>query len=287
MMATTIPGRSGLMPHVAAARIALGRVPGARWTRAAGAASALAILALALPTLSKIPSLHGYTAVDYRMYMDATSGWLSGAPFYPADQLAGPYPITLGDVLYPPVALWLFVPFTFLPAALWWGVPLGLGIWAIWRLRPGPLTWPLMALCVAWPETIVKITQGNPVMWVVAAEAVGMVTAGPAAFALMKPSLWPFALWGARRRRWWACLAMFALMCLPFGAMWADWLAAVGNAAGGGPLYSALEAPLMTIPLIAWYGRSRARPSSRSTHSTVATHPSDRSMEMAMPELGR
>jgi hypothetical protein len=272
MRTTTIQGRHGLRPQFAAAGIALRRLSGARWTRAAIATLALAILALALPTLSKVPSLHGYTAVDYRMYMDATSGWLAGAPFYPTDQLAGPNPITLGDVLYPPVALWLFVPFTFLPAAMWWGVPLGLTIWAIWRLRPGPLMWPLMALCLAWPETIIKITQGNPVMWVVAAEALGMVTVGPAVFALMKPSLWPFALWGARRRRWWAFLAVFAIMCLPFGAMWADWLAAVGNSTGGGPLYSILEAPLMVIPLIAWFGRSREGVSSRSSHWTMAPH---------------
>ena len=270
MNTATIQGRDGLSQRLAAAGIAFRRVPGARWTRAAIAALALAILAMALPTLSRVPSLHGYTAVDYRMYMDAASGWLSGAPFYPTYQLAGPYPITLGDVLYPPVSLWLFVPFTFLPAGLWWGVPLGLAIWAILRLRPGPLTWPLMALCLAWPETIIKITQGNPVMWVVAAEAVGMVMVGPAVFVLLKPSLWPFALWGARRRRWWAFLAMFAIMCLPFGAMWADWLAAVRNSTGGGPFYSILEAPLLAIPLIAWCGRDRT--SSRTSPWTIASY---------------
>ncbi len=53
---------------------------------------------------------------DYRTYMDATRVWLPGGSFYPAYELAGPYQIELGAVLYPPVALLLFVPFTVLPA---------------------------------------------------------------------------------------------------------------------------------------------------------------------------
>ncbi len=64
-------------------------------------------------------------AIDYRLYMDATERWLRGGPFYEPYQLAGPYTISAGDILYPPVALWLFVPLSFLPACMWWLVPLG------------------------------------------------------------------------------------------------------------------------------------------------------------------
>ena len=37
------------------------------------------------------------------------------------------------------VALWLFVPFTVLPAVLWWAIPIAVTAWAIWRLRPAPV----------------------------------------------------------------------------------------------------------------------------------------------------
>ena len=42
-------------------------------------------------------------------------------------QLAGPYDVTLmTDVLYPPSALLLFVPFSILPIVLWWVVPIAI-----------------------------------------------------------------------------------------------------------------------------------------------------------------
>src|SRR5450759_88660 len=48
--------------------------------------------------------------VDYRLYMDAARRWLDGGGFYLPFQVAGPYPVLLGDVMYPPNALFLFVP---------------------------------------------------------------------------------------------------------------------------------------------------------------------------------
>ena len=200
------------------------------------------------------PNFNGYGGADYRLYMDTTARWLSGGPFYEPAQVAGSYPITFGMILYPPVALWLFVPFTFLPAALWWAVPLGLTAWAIHRLRPRFVVWPLLALCVASPPTIIRLTTGNPVIWAVAALAVGVVTVGPAVFVLLKPSLAPFAFWGARQRRWWAYAAAFALLSLPFGLMWADWLRSVLNAQAG-VAYSLQEVPMLLFPVIAWIGR--------------------------------
>ena len=95
--------------------------------------------------------------IDFALYRDVAARWLAGGPFYEPHQLAGPYEVAHGDVLYPPVGLWLFVPFTVLPAVLWWGIPAGLTAWAIWRVRPRPAVWPLMALCLAWPTTPLKI----------------------------------------------------------------------------------------------------------------------------------
>jgi hypothetical protein len=196
-------------------------------------------------------------SVDYRLYIDAARSWLHGGPFFQPYQLAGPYQISAGDILYPPVALVLFVPFTFLPAVLWWLIPAVAVGWSLIRLRPRAITWPLMALCIAWPPTLVKVVTGNPVMWAVAAMALGVVYAWPSVLVLIKPSLFPFALFGARRRAWWLALGAFVLVSLPFGSLWLDWVTSVLNSQGGGLAYSSLEVPLLALPLIAWLGRTR------------------------------
>ncbi|HEX2755606.1 MAG TPA: hypothetical protein VHM48_09090, partial [Candidatus Limnocylindrales bacterium] len=117
--------------------------------------------------------------VDFQLYRDVTTRWLAGGSFFEPYQLAGPYDIRAGDVLYPPVALWLFVPFAAaggvlasLAAIGWWLVPIGITAAAVVRLRPRPAVWPLIALCLANPTTLLKIWTGNPVMWSMAAMAV-------------------------------------------------------------------------------------------------------------------
>jgi hypothetical protein len=197
---------------------------------------------------------------DFVLYRDVTARWIAGGPFYQPWQLAGPYDVgqPYGAVLYPPVAISLFAPFTVLPAFLWWAIPLGLIAVIVIRLHPAPWSWPLLALCVAWPPTLVKLATGNPVMWSTAALALGVVYAGPAVFVLLKPSLFPFAFFGARHRRWWLALLIFAVACIPFGSMWVDWSRVVLDGRGGGLLYSWQEAPLLLIPIVAWIGRRQA-----------------------------
>jgi hypothetical protein len=46
-------------------------------------------------------------------------------------------------------------------------------------------------------------------------------------------------------------------LAVPFGGLWADWVASVVNSRGGGTLYSSLEAPMLALPLVAWLGRRR------------------------------
>src|SRR4029077_2957645 len=105
-------------------------------------------------------------------------------------------------------------------AVVWWAPPLGVGAAVVAALRPRPLTWPLVAFCLVNPTTLLKIWTGNPVIWSMAAMALAVV--GASRFAppsvLLKPSLAPFALFGIRRRSWWAGAAVFVLLCLPFGA---------------------------------------------------------------------
>jgi hypothetical protein len=227
-------------------------------------AVALSALTIALPILFVVATsapLDQPFAKDVQLYLDAADRWLAGGPFYEPRQLAGPYEVAHGDILYPPVGLWLFAPAAILPPpvalVLWWGIPAAVTIWAILRVSPRPAVWPLIALCLAWPTTPLKIWTGNPVIWCIAAMAVAIIWRWGAPFALLKPSLFPFALFGIRRRAWWIGLAVFVALCIPFGALWADWLTTVINSRGAGPLYSALEAPMLALPLVAWAGRRR------------------------------
>lgn len=240
-----------------------------RYLGLAFALLSVVILASQAPVLLEAfgrPNVNGYAGVDYRLYMEASHRWLAGGPFYEQYQLVGPYPITPGDILYPPVALWLFAPFTFLPAILWWVVPLGLTAIVVWRLRPGPISWPIMALCLAWPPTQVKIITGNPVIWSLAAVALGCLYRWPSVLVLLKPSLFPFALFGVRDRSWWTALGGLALISVPFGTMWVDWLRTVVDARGGGIAYSIQEVPILLLPLVAWACR-RKHPGCFRRHS--------------------
>ena len=101
--------------------------------------------------------------VDFQLYRDVTNRWLAGGPFFEPYQVAGPYDIRAGDVLYPPVALWLFVPFAAgagaiaalaaVVSAAWWALPLGATAASVWRLRPKPAFWPWIAFQTKNPST--------------------------------------------------------------------------------------------------------------------------------------
>lgn len=225
--------------------------------------AAIAVAVLSMPVLfvlafpDQASGTREQVGVDYRLYMDVTRRWLAGGAYFEPYQLAGPYEIRAGDVLYPPVALLFFVPFTFLPAILYWAVPIAIIALVIRHWRPRPEVWPLIAFCAAWPTTALKTWTGNPVLWIAAALAVATLWRGAAVLVLLKPSLFPFALFGANRRAWWAVLGVLVLLSLPFGSLWADWVSALTNARGGGVLYSALEIPFLLLPLVAWAGRTR------------------------------
>jgi hypothetical protein len=201
--------------------------------------------------------LRSQFGVDYQLYMDTAGRWLHGGSYFQPYQVAGPYQISAGDILYPPVALLLFLPFTVLPAFLWWVIPGGAIAWALRRLRPERVVWPLLAACALWPTSPLKVLTGNPVIWAVAALALGVVYGWPSLFVLIKPSLFPFALVGARRRAWWVALGLFIAVSVPFGSLWIDWIHSVLNSQGGGLAYSSLEIPMLAFPVIAWAGRGK------------------------------
>ena len=172
--------------------------------------------------------------------------------------------IALGDVLYPPILLYLLAPFRLLGPWPWWVIPAAAIAWVVWRHRPGPWALVAIAVCLLWPVTPAKFVFGNPVIWAAAAVALGTFYRWPAAFALVKPTVAVFAIIGIRDRRWWFAVAAMAVASLPFLADTLLYPQVLLDAqtnpvdGRGGPSYSLQEFPLMAIPVIAWLGRRRA-----------------------------
>ena len=96
----------------------------ARWIelfdrRSAALAASAATLLLPVAFVLAIPDpLEQAFGIDFVLYRDVAARWLETGVFYEPHQLAGPYEVAHGDVLYPPVGLWLFVPFTVVPFVL-------------------------------------------------------------------------------------------------------------------------------------------------------------------------
>jgi hypothetical protein len=228
------------------------------WT---AAFTAIVVVAITAVSLDYVVSYLD-PGIDYDTLIGATRNHLAGNGFYPAYEVSGPWVYTLDQppngppILYPPHALYLFVPFVFLPKLLWWAIPLSVFAWALWQLRPHPAAVLAILLVLGTPYAREDIFWGNPVMWMVAAEAAGFVLGWPAVLVLLKPSLGPFALAGFPRRSWFIALAVLSVANLPLLPMWADWIAVIRNAQLG-PDFSLHQFPLMAVPLIAWLGSTR------------------------------
>jgi hypothetical protein len=226
-----------------------------------GVTGAMGIIALGwtIELVVVVASHHGF-GVDFRQYLDHTHRWLDTGQFYLPSQLAGDTAIMDGDILYPPIALLLLVPFAVLPsivAILWWAIPLGLTASILISYRPSAWTWPIFACIAIWPRTEALILYGNPGMWSLTAIAAATRWGWPGPLGLLKPSLAPFALIGFGSRGWWLTLGIVLVACIPFGTLWVDYATVLRNAHV--PItYSLLDAPLAMAPLVAWAGR-RAR----------------------------
>jgi hypothetical protein len=199
-------------------------------------------------------------AVDYNLYVDATQRAIDGGGYYLPYQVAGPYPADPGVILYPPPFILVMVPFLFLPWPVYWALPIAAVVGAIWMLRPAITWWPVMAFCLWWPGTLITLVAGNPVLLFTGAMALATIWYWPAVAIFLKPSLFPFALFGIWKRSWWIALGVAILVSLPFGAMWIDYIAVVRNAQHElGLLYNFGQAPTLALPLAAWAGRTRRR----------------------------
>ena len=210
-------------------------------------------------------------ALDINAYMKATERFLAGGPFYPPEQLAGPYGEDSFPILYPPQTIVLFAPFTVLPMVLWWAIPLTVVTAVVVYHRPRPIVWPILAALLWWPHTTDKVILGNPSLWLTMFLALGTIWRPWSALVIWKPTVAPFALIGVRDWRWWV-VAVLAL--LPFCWLVPDWITSTRNfRSPEGFLYSLFEVPMYSIPLVAWLGSSRRLQARRDRRTSVSQEP--------------
>ena len=190
--------------------------------------------------------------VDPVFYRDMGQRWLDTGTFYTDRQLSGPYATTtLVDNLYPPIALYLFVPFVFLPLILWWIIPLAVVAFVLLYLKPAAWSWPILALIVALPKSISAVIFGNSDLWVAAAVAGGVVLGWPAILAVFKPSLIYLAVIGINRISWWFMAAILLVLSLPLLPLWLEYPAIILNSSSTFT-YSIGNLPFALLPIIAW-----------------------------------
>jgi len=253
--------RRRILENLQAARVMarLRRLPSGYY-----ACAAIAILlAIVVVNAMDLATVRQQWGEDYRFFMAIAERWRTGASVYLPHQLAGPYTELSGrDMIYPPIALLLFVPLSFLPAPLWWIIPLGTIAAVIIWFRPEAWTWPVFALALWYPRDESMIIWGNTGMWMAALVGLGLVWGWPAAFVLLKPSLAPFLLAGIRKPRALVVgLVLLAALSLTMVPLWADFITAVRNAGSSWPsvLYSLPDIPLLLMPALAWMARTRGR----------------------------
>jgi hypothetical protein len=195
--------------------------------------------------------------VDLEYFRFIAQRWVDTGVWYTERQLSGPYEVqTLVDNLYPPHALYLFLPFLALPGILWWVLPLGLIAYVLWWCRPAVWAWPILAAIVLFPKTPNQVIFGNTDMWVAAFIAGGVRWAWPATLVTIKPSLLFFAAIGILNRSWWIAAAVLALLSLPLIGLWLQYPTAMLNSSAKF-WYSFGNLPFFVLPLVAWIASTR------------------------------
>jgi hypothetical protein len=216
--------------------------------------SVLIIIAIAVESVALFQIIDAQRAIgtDLDYYRFVADRWVTTGTLYTHEQLSGPYTVqTQVHNLYPPHALYLFVPFLVLPDILWWAIPLGLIAYVIWWCRPTIWSWPLLLLVLALPKSPGQILFGNTDMWIAAFIAGGVRWSWPAVLISLKPSLGFFALLGIRNRSWWLGLAVLTILSLPLVAFWLEYPVITRNSSAQ-IAYSFSNLPFQILPLLAW-----------------------------------
>ena len=201
-----------------------------RWGRPAAVALTIALTVAGIVELRAALSDIGVSIIglDIGHYLDGTRRWLdTGTPYLP-DEVRGPFQFAPLTFLHPPVALYLFLPFLFLPLVLWWAIPLGIVAWSIVSWRPAAWSWPILVGALVFSRFHIPLIVGNTDLWVWAGVAAGLRFGWPA----------------------------LVVACIPFGSLWLDWLAVVRNSPAG-LTYSVANLPWLAVPIVAWLARSK------------------------------
>jgi hypothetical protein len=229
----------------------------------------LGVLTGAILVAAAIYFVRGYSnnpgitpMADFVLYRDAGARWLAGDGFYLSRQLAGPYTVTIGDVLYPPPTVLVFALLAVLPlvlsAVVWWSVPVAAVLLSLRWLRPAAWSWPVLALTLWWPPTLDRIATGNPVLWITGAAYLAAVVPGPSIFVILKPTLAPFMFFRANHLNWLIAGIILIAISLPFGNLWVQYFQVIFNAKSfAGPAYSLEEFPMLAGALVAFAASER------------------------------
>ena len=228
-----------------------------RWVWVGLTVVILAFAAIEAVMLVRVIDDQDAVGVDLVYFQSIAQRWLDTGVWYTAEQLSGPYEVeTLVTNLYPPHALYLFVPFLVLPAILWWVIPLGVMAYVVWWCRPTLRVWPVLALIVLFPKTLNQIIYGNTDMWIAAFIAGGVRWAWPATLVTIKPSLLFFAAIGILRRSWWIAALVLVVLSLPLIGLWLQYPTVTLNSSAK-VWYSFGNLPFFVLPLVAWIGSTR------------------------------
>jgi hypothetical protein len=226
----------GLGLSSAMGRESIDRSAGERLSRAFPVCLAIVLGVLAVAealALSRMPVGQLLGGVDITGYVSATNRWWSTGTPYLANEVAGPFMFTTGTFLHPPLALYLFLPFTVLPLVAWWLIPIGVVTVSIAAWRPDR-------------------------MWVTAFVALALRFGWPGLLIAIKPSFAFLMLVGSTSRSWWLGLWIVAIAAVPLGQLWLDWIAVVRHAPAGLD-YSLTSIPMVLLPFVAWLRRTRHR----------------------------
>jgi hypothetical protein len=196
-----------------------------RWTRPVALGLTVLVLVFVAFELYVLMQAHwsGLWRQDRTIYQDGALRWLEQGWFYYPDQLAGPYEIIQGHVLYPPTAMPWLVLGAFLPDPVWFLLPIAVVAAVVAHHRPRMEWWPLLAMCLAHPESLRMLVSGTPTTWIAMFAAIGTVWRPAFALVFLKPSLFPVAFLGVRSRGWWAlsiALGVLSLAMLPPVVAW-------------------------------------------------------------------
>jgi hypothetical protein len=194
---------------------------------------------------------------DLRFFQSVAQRWLDTGTYYTDRQLSGPFVVASNvDNLYPPHALYLFVPFLFLPSILWWAIPLALIGYVVWWCRPAAWALPILALLVLYPKTPAVFLYGNSDIWATAFGAAGIRWAWPAVLVWFKPSVGFLGIIKIATRRWWVAAGILAILNVPFLGLWLDYPTVLLNS--DTDIGRALsDVPLFALPVVAWLVSSR------------------------------